>query len=392
MASISPVKWIKRSCNRRKCPADFSKPCWAHFPREYGVPGLSVHGHVLSEIGLGRAARLLIQAMDSQLVPMSITDIPLDGRQNEPVIERRVTAPGKFKGSLTVGGLASFKSMSWTPCRRQFNIAYPFWELITMPEKWKAALAHYDSFWAPSKFVKDVLQTNQDRPVWLVRQPLELPDEVPGPRHVDGMFRCLTFFDFDSMFERKNPLGALRAFRRAFPARRKDVELIVKVRGMFDRGMRTVLIEEAARDSRIRIIDRTTTREEMRQLIESADVFISLHRSEGFGFGCAEALIAGRSVVATDYSGTTDFISVETGYPVSWKYNAVPSDAYFGTQGAFWADPDIDDAAAKLQEVSSNPDEARRRVIAGFKLLKEKHSIEAVGRVAHSILKNDGIV
>ena len=53
----------------------------------------------------------------------------------------------------------------------------------------------------------------------------------------------------------------------------------------------------------------------MDALMQSCDVFISLHRSEGFGFGAAEALAAGKAVVATDYAGTTDFITADTGYP-----------------------------------------------------------------------------
>jgi glycosyltransferase involved in cell wall biosynthesis len=392
MTSINPLKWIARSCNRKKCPADFSKPCWARFPRESGNPGLSVHGHVLSEIGLGRAVRLMIKALDTQPIPMSITDIALVGRDNERDMQHRVGLPGAFRGSFTMGGLSSFKSMAWTPCRRQFNIGYPAWELTTAPEEWKRALANYDSFWAMSTFVFDMLSSFQERPVTLVRQALDLPDQLPPPRESDGMFRCLTFFDFDSTFERKNPLGAMQAFQRAFPSRQKDVELIVKVRGTNDRGMRNTLNDEAVRDPRIRIIDRTVSRDELRKLMDGSDVFISLHRSEGFGLGCAEALIAGRAVVATDYSATTDFINSETGYPVSCRQVAVSTDNYFSTQGAFWAEPDIDDAASKLREIASDPDEARRRVGAGFQLLKDHYSFDAVGRLAYSVLKKDGIV
>jgi glycosyltransferase involved in cell wall biosynthesis len=334
----------------------------------------------------------MIKALDTQPIPMSITDIALDGRDNERDIQHRVGLPGAFKGSFTMGGLTSFKSMSWTPCRRQFNIAYPAWELTTAPEKWKKALANYDSFWAMSTFVFDMLSSFQERPVTLVRQALDLPDQLPSPRKSDGVFRCLTFFDFDSTFERKNPSGAMQAFQRAFPSGQKDVELIVKVRGTNDRGMRNILNEEAAKDPRIRIIDRTISRDELRKLLDGCDVFISLHRSEGFGLGCAEALIAGRAVVATDYSATTDFISSETGYPVSCKQVAVPPDAYFWTKGATWAEPDIDDAAAKLQEIASDPDGASRRVSAGFRLLKEHYSFDAVGELAYSVLKKDGVV
>jgi glycosyltransferase involved in cell wall biosynthesis len=385
-------KLLMRSCRRRKCPPELFKPCWLRLPRETGKPGISVHGHILSEIGLGRAVRLMIAALESQSVPMSLTEIPLPGRQNERILEQRIGQPGAYRGSLTVGGLASFKSMSWTPCRRQFNIAYPFWELMQAPEKWREALDRYDAFWAPSTFMHDMLSSYQGKPVHLIRQPLELPAEPPVQREPDGMFRCLTYLDFDSVAERKNPIGTVRAFKKAFKKNNRDVELVIKVRGSNDRGIRQALFHEAANDNRIRIIDGTASREEIWNLLESSDVFISLHRSEGFGFGCAEALAAGKAVVATDYSGTTDFITPDTGYPVSWRPVPIPPEQYFGTIGASWAEPDVDDAATRLSEIASDPVEARRRALAGFRVLRNQHSIEAVGNRAYASLTGFGIL
>ena len=51
-------------------------------------------------------------------------------------------------------------------------------------------------------------------------------------------------------------------------------------------------------------------------LISSCDAYISLHRSEGFGLGMAEAMNFGRIVIATDYSGSADFLTPETGFPI----------------------------------------------------------------------------
>ena len=47
----------------------------------------------------------------------------------------------------------------------------------------------------------------------------------------------------------------------------------------------------------------------MMQLINSIDSLISLHRSEGFGLHLAEAMAMGKAVIATNWSGNTDFMN-----------------------------------------------------------------------------------
>jgi glycosyltransferase involved in cell wall biosynthesis len=139
------------------------------------------------------------------------------------------------------------------------------------------------------------------------------------------------------------------------------------------------------------LIDGTFSRAEIDNLLSRSDVFISLHRSEGFGFGCAEALAAGKIVVATDYSGTTDFITPETGFPVAWRPVKVDARDYIGTDGAFWAEPEIEDAAAKLREISDAPGAAYKRALAGFRLLKRQHSIDVAGQRARELLRQVGL-
>lgn len=346
-----------------------------------------MYGHFQSEIGLGRAARLLVRAFDSQSIPLSLTDIPLKGRQNEPDMLSRIGRPKPFGASLTVASLASFGRISKSLCRQQTNIAYPFWELHTAPASWRKALEQFDAFWAPSVFIRDMLLAYQEKPVYLLHQPVALPAEFPEQRQPDGILRCITFFDFDSYASRKNPMGAVNAFRMAFAADKSDVELVIKMRGGNDRGMRAVLHEAAAKDRRIRLIDGTASRAALERMLAASDVFISLHRSEGFGFGCAEALAAGKIVVATDYSGTADFITPETGFPVAWRPVAVSQEDYHGAEAAHWAEPEIEDAAEKLRTISNAQGVASLRARAGFELLKRQHSFNVVGQNAAEILR-----
>ena len=127
-------------------------------------------------------------------------------------------------------------------------------------------------------------------------------------------------------------------------------------------------------------------------MIRDHDVFLSLHRSEGFGLGCAEALAVGKIVVATDYGGTKDFITEATGFPVAWKRVPVRRGEYVETPGATWAEPSIEHAAHSLREIYDAPDVARKRATFGIDELRRNHSFEVVGSKMREALEAYGVI
>jgi glycosyltransferase involved in cell wall biosynthesis len=90
-------------------------------------------------------------------------------------------------------------------------------------------------------------------------------------------------------------------------------------------------------------------------LYERADVVMSLHRAEGLGLPVAEGMLRGLPVIATDWSGSADFLTSETGIPVD--YTLVPVN---DPQGKYphadmrWAEADIPAAAAALQALRAD--------------------------------------
>ena len=81
------------------------------------------------------------------------------------------------------------------------------------------------------------------------------------------------------------------------------------------------------------------SRPEVNGLIAATNAFVSLHRSEGFGFGLAEAMLLGKPAIGTDYSGNTDFLNRATGYPVPYELVPVGSGEYPDHEGQVWAEP-----------------------------------------------------
>ena len=113
-------------------------------------------------------------------------------------------------------------------------------------------------------------------------------------------------------------------------------------------------------DSRIVVRDIALNQEELTGLMRLCDAFVSLHRSEGFGRGPAEAMLLGKPVIVTNYSGNVDFATAACAYTVRYKLTPVAADEYPGVERQRWAEPDVAQAASHMRRIHDNPAEAQR--------------------------------
>jgi glycosyltransferase involved in cell wall biosynthesis len=196
-------------------------------------------------------------------------------------------------------------------------------------------------------------------------------------------FYFMFSFDYNSSLERKNPLGVLRAFQAAFPNLSEDVGLVIKSTGGHDyASLKAEIYRVAHQDRRILIIDATMSRSEILSLVGQSDCYVSLHRSEGFGLGMAEAMGLGTVVIGTDYSGSTDFLSSRTAFPIRYVLRQVREGEYVFGVGQKWAEPDESAAAEAMQRVFHDPSERRTRAAAAKALVELRYSRETAGAVA----------
>jgi glycosyltransferase involved in cell wall biosynthesis len=114
-------------------------------------------------------------------------------------------------------------------------------------------------------------------------------------------------------------------------------------------------------------------------LIRSSDSYVSLHRAEGFGLGMAEAMTFGRIVIGTGYSGSTDFLTDETGYPVPYKLRPLEAHEYPWSRGQQWAEPDQDAAVEIMRQVVANPAEGKQLGERAREYVLRRYSAAVVG-------------
>ena len=259
------------------------------------------------------------------------------------------------------------------------------WELEALPSRWRSSYSYYDEVWGISRFTTAAVTQPGLRPARTVPQPIHLPDGfAPAPRAShglrDGETVFLFMFDPHSFVARKNPEGVVRAFAAAFPAGDEPVRLVVKTHHGADFPEVMAALRALSADPRVEVRDEYTSRDAVLGLVAAADAFVSLHRAEGFGRGPAEAMLLGKPVILTDYSGTQDFADAGVALLVPHRLVPVAPDEYIGVEGQRWAEPDVAAAAAHMRWVLDNPAEARALGARARARIEAWHGPTAVGR------------
>lgn len=287
--------------------------------------------------------------------------------------------------------------------RDALNIGFLLWEFGALPEAHRLALDMLDEAWCPTEFVADAYRAAGRLPVHRIGKAVTLGAVEPVGRAAlglpEGPFLFLVTFDFHSSVERKNPLAAVRAFRRAFPPARRDVCLVIKTtdpaRGHWGDPNRQwqAILDIARHDARIVILAGVMPRSRYFALMRAADCLVSPHRAEGFGYGPAQAMLLGRPSIVTDWSGTRDFCTEATSFPVPARLIPVRRDeTILPVDGAVWAAIDEDALAATMREVAGDPATAGLRAAAGGDLMRQDYSLAAQAARCLGRLRALGIV
>jgi glycosyltransferase involved in cell wall biosynthesis len=154
---------------------------------------------------------------------------------------------------------------------------------------------------------------------------------------------------------RKNPAGAIEAFRRAFPGP-EAAHLVVKVTGTGGAPQAAATLRALiAGMPNVTLLDRFLPAADLSALIAQCDVFLSLHRAEGLGLFLAEAMWLGRPIVATGWSGALQLL--DDSHAMLVRHRTVPvraGDYTWVPPGASWAEPDLDHAAECLRRLAED--------------------------------------
>lgn len=229
--------------------------------------------------------------------------------------------------------------------------AYWAWELEELPPIWLQALPYIDSLECPSHFCRRAFANYTNIPVSVHAHAVKLPRNRKKEFCRDGIMRCLCIFDAGSSFERKNPIAVLQVFRKAF--KEGEAELCFKIsHADSDISEYNRFKKLCAQTPGVKIITDNLTEGELADLFLANDVYISLHRSEGYGLTVKEAINYGLYALATGWSGNVDFMTDEKCFMA--PYRLVKKRWRTGPMAgveARWAEVDVDATANILRNI-----------------------------------------
>ncbi len=350
--------------------------------------GVNVAGFFTSELGLGEAARLLIAGLDACGVPALPVQAQLvpPCRQGAEFTYADPDAAAYPVNIVCINGdtIAPFaREVGGSFFEGRHTIALWWWEVGEFPAGWEAAFEHIDEVWVASRHIYDAIAPASPVPVVQVTMPVIMPRVAPRRRAELGLpedgYLFLFVHDYHSTAARKNPVGLIEAFKRAFVpgAGAKLVVKSINAENVPHEHDRVLLA--AGEHPDIALIDSYVSAAEKNAMIAACDCYVSLHRSEGFGLTAAEAMLLAKPVIATRYGGTLEFMNDANAYLVDWQPVAVGEGAHPYPARGIWADPDLDQAAALMREVFADPERARERGEAGRLHMREHHAPRIAG-------------
>ncbi|MFH1202029.1 MAG: glycosyltransferase [Candidatus Omnitrophota bacterium] len=324
---------------------------------EGSTKGVNIWGYLTAEVGVGECARANIRCLEQAGVGVSLLNIPDHSysRQNDHSFSRFSSSNPYYINLIHVNAdmfsrLYVEKGKGYF--ENKYNIGVWNWELSDFPDEWLEGFSYCNEIWTPSSF--SLAAIARKSPVPVIKMPISV--SIDKAKDADRMyfglndydFIFLFVFDFLSYFERKNPLAVIKAFKEAFSPLEK-VRLVIKCCNQsFDPAAMKVM-NEVSRGHNINIIEGYFTKEEINTLMALCDSYVSLHRSEGFGLTMAEAMYLGKPVIATGYSGNTDFMNVSNSYLVKYRLTDINRDIGPYRKGKVWAEPDIQHAAELMR-------------------------------------------
>ena len=352
--------------------------------------GVNFFGPVSASKGLGSAARGYVAALRTAGVEVDVYDTDwLNDRKLPP--ELFCSDDLRFSINFmcfNADQITSFVKLYGTGLfNHRANVGVWVWELAAPRPEWRMTLSAFDLIITPSRFCTDSFALSTDIPVRTVPYVVDADDLIrlsreptsnPAIAHIAerraaGKKIVLFVMDASSMIERKG------------------IDLFCELAERIDRqrpGEYLFIVKSHSRDISLTALPRfrkpiyelqgVFSFADLCRLKSMADLYVSPHRSEGFGFNIVESILLGVPVLCSAFGGVTDRLADNEPplIPVSMREVGREMGPY--RAAATWAEPDIDAMERIFLEFFSNT-RAQKRFQSLQKRLAKELSAATVG-------------
>jgi len=349
-------------------------------------PGVNIIGHFCYPSGLRVSVESIAEALGQAGVDTSLRDLRTDAKDDPHHVDfggpevHDITVIHTQPDPFFPEAYARSDLAERTP--RTYRIAYWYWEFDSIPDAWVDCAKQVDEVWTATEFIARGLRERLSIPVRTLFPGVRLtPFEVRKRSDFgldEGRYTFLFTFHMMSVMERKNPLGLIRAFRAAFHKDDK-VSLVLKTSFGDRHPAELQKLRDAAADSNIKVIDQVFSPDEVLSLMHACDAYVSLHRSEGLGLTMAEAMLMGKPVIATNFSGNVDFMDDSNSLLVPYELVKLGKPIPPYDADLEWAEPSVEHAARLMRRVYDDQAWAREIGARAKASAEANLSLEAAG-------------
>ncbi len=207
-------------------------------------------------------------------------------------------------------------------------VARVMYETDTLPSGWRERLAAADEVWVPTQFHMQVFEKGGVERIAVIGESVDTEAFSPSvgallsaqqvqshtvfetqPAAAEGT-RC-RIISSGKWEERKGFEALIRSFRSAFASDPNRAELLILSRPFHDNSTWSERVEPllgaARQGARVAVLEELPPRL-LPGFYKSGDAFALATKGEGWGRPFAEAMAMERVVVATDFSGQTEFM------------------------------------------------------------------------------------
>lgn len=327
--------------------------------------GVNIMGPVKAQMGIGQCCRFLVSEFDASGIKYCVQNFNLLGnvQNGDTSFDDILTEETPYGINLIVMEptelmfrCTQFDQNMWND---KYNVGFWSWELEDFPKEWTPAIDLLDEIWTPSEFTSDSIRKVTNKPVHTIPYNVTAHTDDKYDRKYFGLpedkFLFLIMFDFNSTMVRKNPVGAIEAYKKAFDVNDDSVGLVIKTSNTdFDKIESVKKLLEGYKN--IYFITEVLEKTAVNSLIKDVEVFVSLHRAEGFGIVMAEAMLVNTVCIATNWSSNIEFMNKDIACMVDYSFVTLEKDASPYRKGSKWADADTDQAAEYMKKLHDDKD------------------------------------
>ena len=334
--------------------------------------GVNYFGPVNSTSGLGSSARGYAAALRSSNVPVAVHDTTW---LVDPSVPAEIISPDDLEYSINLFCLNADQIVPFTLrygtalFHHRANAAIWVWELPSPLHEWRSSLAALDLIITPSQFCKDSFALTTDLPIAVVPHVVEADVLRQASKQATANF----WLDHIAAAKASGKRIVLFIMDASSYSARKGVDLFCDLAGRIERkhpGEYLFVLKSHSQDQSLAaaepygdaILDvrGVFSFADLCALKTMADLYVSPHRSEGFGLNIVESILLRVPVLCSDFGGIADVLASNEPPLVPVRLREVGRDMGPYRAEALWAEPDIDALEAGFLHFFQAKDRGRR--------------------------------